>query len=407
MMIENNKLMAGAARADITPADELMPIPFVGPINFNFVADRIHVRALYIENLTEQSLLVTFDMGEVPYPQETVEFIHEITNISNEAIFLTATHTHEVPFIGWPLMPTKPETESKYRKWYDQIKCAIKEAVCAAMSLRRPVRIGYAEGKSYINVNRDEIIDGKCEVGNNYERPSDKTLALIRLEDEKQKTIALVVNYACHAVLLNGCLVHNGIGISGDIPGRTSTSIEDKLGGVVLWTSGAAGDQNPRVMTNYGYDETGVRTKSLGEAGYMILDGIVREHVRNILSVNDRLVCNVDFADIISLEKTVLIKARGSKTETPSVPYILKLLRLGELAVMGISAEVVTSIGENVRKVSDAKHTILITHAQGSMGYVPDDWEFDHQSFIVGMALSEKGYAEKGFIQGFQEWFKN
>lgn len=407
-MKEKNMLMAGAAKTDITPSNELMPIPFVGPICFNFIADRIHVRALYIDNLKEQSLLIAFDMGEVPYPEETVEFIHEISDISNENIFLTATHTHEVPFIGWALMPTDPETEAKYRKWYEQIKNAVKEAVFEAMSSKRPARMGYAEGKSYINVNRDELIDGKCEVGNNYERPSDKTLVVVRLEDEEQNPIALIVNYACHAVLLNGCLVNDGIGISGDIPGRTSTSIEDKLGGVVLWTSGAAGDQNPRVITNYGYDETGIKTKSLGEAGYMVLDGIVREHVRNILSVNEKLVCDVDSADIISKEKRVLVKAKGSKEEDePSVPYILKLLRLGELAIMGISAEVVTMVGENVRKVSDAKHTILITHAQGCMGYVPDDWEFDHQSFIVGMSLGEKGCAEPVFILGFKELFGN
>ena len=407
-MKERYTLMAGAARMDITPTEELMPLPFVGPISFQFIADRIHVRALYIENLKENTLLVAFDMGEVPYPQETVEFIHEISNIRNENIFLTATHTHETPFIGWPLIPADVETEAKYRKWYEQIKNAVREAVLEAISSKRAARLGYAEGKSYINVNRDELIDGKCEVGNNYERPSDKTLALVKLEDEEKNLIALVVNYACHAVLLNGCLVNDGIGISGDIPGRTSTSIEDQLGGVVLWTSGAAGDQNPRVTTNYGYDETGFRTISLGEAGYMILDGIVREHVRNILSVNQRIVCNVDSARIISLEKIVLVKAKGAKEEeAPSIPFTLKLLRIGELAIMGISAEVVTIVGENVRKVSDAEHTIMITHAQGCMGYVPDDWEYEHQSFVAGSSLIEKGCAEPVFIRGFEEMFGN
>ena len=135
-MKERNTLMAGAARMDITPAEELLPLPFVGPISFQFIADRIHVRALYIENLQENTLLVAFDMGEVPYPQETVEFINEISNIRNENIFLTATHTHETPFIGWPLMPADVETEAKYRKWYEQIKNAVREAVLEAISSR-------------------------------------------------------------------------------------------------------------------------------------------------------------------------------------------------------------------------------------------------------------------------------
>ena len=61
-MKERNTLMAGAARMDITPAEELLPLPFVGPISFQFIADRIHVRALYIENLQENTLLFAFDM---------------------------------------------------------------------------------------------------------------------------------------------------------------------------------------------------------------------------------------------------------------------------------------------------------------------------------------------------------
>ena len=73
----------------------------------------------------------------------------------------------------------------------------------------------------------------------------------------------------------------------------------------------------------------------------------------------------------------------------------------------GISAEVVTIVGENVRKVSDAEHTIMITHAQGCMGYVPDDWEYEHQSFVAGSSLIEKGCAEPVFIRGFEEMFGN
>jgi hypothetical protein len=84
----------------------------------------------------------------------------------------------------------------------------------------------------------------------------------------------------------------------------------------------------------------------------------------------------------------------------------LKLLCLGNIALMGISAEVPTTVGAKVQEVSDAEHTILVTHAQGCMGYTPDDWEYDHHTFEVDNALVSKGCAQPAFVQGFKEMFE-
>ncbi len=404
--MEKNQLYAGAARCDITPNESLMPMTFLGPVLMKFVADRIHGRVLYIENQETKVLIVALDMGEVPYPEELIPFLEEVSGVEKKNILITATHTHEVPFIGWPFMPFEESVEKEQnRVWFEQIKNALKKAVKEAISKKCKATMGYEEGKSYINVNRDELIDGKAVVGNNYERPSDKTLSLIRFEDEDKNVIALLINYAVHNVLLNGCMVDGGIGISGDIAGRTSTILEDKLGGVALWTSGAAGDQNPRICTNYGYVEgsNGFETKSVGEAGYMILDGIVAEHVRNIEEVNGRLSCEISNGELKSVEKTVFIKAKGAQDEQSVVPFTIKLMHIANLAIQGISAEVVTTIGESVRKESNMEHTIMITHAQGCMSYTPDDWEYNNEAFVVGSSLVEKGYAEPVFIKGFQE----
>ena len=76
-----------------------------------------------------------------------------------------------------------------------------------------------------------QITHGKAEIGNNYERPSDKTLNLIRVETLDNELIALLINYAVHGVFLNGNFVDDKLCISGDIPGQTSAMLEEKLGG--------------------------------------------------------------------------------------------------------------------------------------------------------------------------------
>jgi len=409
-MDKENKLLAGAASRDITPNEELMPIPFIGPVCMAKAADRLKVRVLCLECGEEKVLFVNFDMPEVPYVPKTMSFLQNLTGLDQSHIFTAAIHTHGAPFIGWPILPTTEETEKIYRRWYSDIMDMTKEAVLEAISSKHPAKLGYGEGKSYINVNRDEKVDGKYLYGNNYERPSDKTLRLVRLENEKGEMIALMVNFAVHGVVVNGCMIGDDLWLSGDLPGRTESILEEKLGGPVFWTSGAAGDQNPRVITNFGYVEGSnrIRTKSLGETGYMILDSLSEEHARDILKANEKLLCNEEVFSISAAEKDVLIRKKGSSEgDAPTVPFTLKILRIGNLVVEGVSAEVVTTVGKKLCDLSDAEHTIMVTHMQGSNWYIPDDWEYEENALVTEETLVEKGCALPVLTDAFREMLED
>lgn len=402
----NHKLLAGASKCSITPDDTLLPMPFVGPVTFDFIKDSIFVRALYLENPETKLLIMTFDLGEVPYPEETRAYIQEITGLPKETIFLAGTHTHETPFMSTASDMLMEDSQKEiYHRYFEQIKDAIKKAITDAMGMKCPARLGFGKGSSYINVNRDEPIDGKAEVGNNYERPSDKTLRLMRIEALDGKLIALLINYAVHGVLLNGNFVNDKLYISGDIPGQASTMLEAKLGGIALWTSAAAGDQNPRVMTNFGYINfpEDLRTKCVGEGAFYLLDSLVSEHVRDIIKVNNQISCVEESPEIKALDETVFVEGAQGQP----VPYELFLVKIGNTNLLGINAEVVTSIGAAICHTSKAENTLLITHVLGSAGYVCDDWQYQYQSFETGMAAAKQGAAEPAFVNAFTEMQKN
>ncbi|MHA9737906.1 neutral/alkaline non-lysosomal ceramidase N-terminal domain-containing protein [Robinsoniella peoriensis] len=419
--MKENRFRAGAARREITPGTEILPIPFVFSYVIDGVADSLFVRVLYLDDGQKRILFITFDMGIVPYAEETLQFVAKLTGLQRENIFMSATHTHEVPVIGADI-PEMHGAHGKDRLWYARIQTALREAIEEAKQKKRNARIGYGEGKSYININRDELKDGKGgEPGNNFERPSDKTLSLVRIEDEDGKIIALIVNYAVHAVVMNGCSVHNKVQISGDLPGRTSTMLEEQFdGATVLWTSGAAGDQNPRIMTAYGAEiENGqIKVKSLGEAGYMILDFLVKEHVSDILEVNNELMCDEEEIKIETSERIVRCPARKQKSVDGAVynqsdaesgdkkvTYTLRMLKVGDLVFEGVSAEVVTTIGAALKQASPYEKTIVVTHVNNYCGYVPDDWEYEHNAFEAAGTPVMKGFAQPAFIQAFSEMF--
>lgn len=402
-----NKLLCGAAKGDITPNEKLFPMPLLGPLKINTINDRIHARVLAFQYDDRKSLLIALDMTLVPHSDDLLTFISDEFGIERKNILICATHTHEVTPISLAhIYPPDPEDTAKCDDWYQSIKQTLHSTVESALSALRPCKIGYREGKSYINCNRDEIKTDKAELGFNFERPSDKKLKLIRIEDENDKIIAFLVNYACHAVVMNGCIVAGGIGLSGDLPGRTSSQIENIYpGSVCLWTSGAAGDQNPRMTTNFGMKNVDGKLvyQNLGETGYMVLDMLVDEHVRDILKTNKGITCEKTDGEIRCRQTICKCPKREDDGE---IEYLLSVLWIGNLVFEGIDGEVPTSIGESTVRVSPNEKTLLVTHANGYKGYIPDDWQIEHNSFEAEGAFIKKGCVETLFVKSFWEMFR-
>jgi hypothetical protein len=125
-----------------------------------------------------------------------------------------------------------------------KLESGLVQAAQQAHDRMQPARIGYGTGSLYLNANRDAI-DEQSRLWSqepNLDYPSDKTLAVVKIESLSGELIAVYMNYAMHA----NSLFLEGM-ISGDFPGEAERYIErsynDKT--VALWTSGAAGDQNP------------------------------------------------------------------------------------------------------------------------------------------------------------------
>lgn len=406
--MNEHTFLAGAAKGNITPSRSLMPMPFIWFIKFNKVVDPIYVRVLAMSDGVKQSLFIVFEMTLIPYAEETLQFISEQTGIPKENVFMAATHTHEATPIGLGLYKENSIAEKKCERWYRQIKTTLLAAVREAQKKMVPAKYGYGTGKSYINVNRDTIYEEgqDSRLGNNFERPSDKTIRMVRIEDMEGKVIALIINYACHAVVMNGCLVRFGVGITGDLPGRTSAKIEAQMEeAVVLWCSGAAGDQNPRIMTQYEniMVKGKPKVKNLGKTGYIILEWLADEHVRDILKTNKSIECDQTNGRFYGAEKIALVEPKEAGAD--KVPYVLRLFRLGDIVFQGISAEIVTTVGQAVQETSPYEKSILVSHAMGYQGYVADDWEYEHNAFEVGNSKAAKGAAQKTFVEVFQRMF--
>ena len=414
----SSPLRVGAARLDVTPAEGALPR------NNRGILDRLYARAIVLESGASSAALITVDAGAVSTAiwQAVTGQVEKELGIPAAHILLTATHTHSAGGQGGPDYTRK-----------------IVESVRLAQQKLTPARVGYGTGESYINVNR-QIVDprtGRWWEGPNREGPSDKTVAVLKFESLSGEPIAVYYNYAVHAVIA-GQLDQ----VSADSPGAASTYVEDSFDGrvVAVWSSGAAGDQNP-IYYQQTYDLRDIRTKEYAARGIDISnamppggEGLDRsnpavarlmdqqrqmvrsmgqflgEEVLHVMRSTTRTATAVPLHgshSIISCpgrERTNQGRAgfEGTYKEAAPVDIRLGLLRIGDVMIGAVNAEVFNPIAQRLKRESPYKATMMSTLTNGSArsGYIPDDASFGKYTFEVLSSRLQPGCAESSIVKG-------
>lgn len=418
-------LRAGAARVDYTPlAGDL-------PRNFRGVLDPIYVRTVVLDDGNARAALVTIDAGAIPTAlfQKVSARAQEDLGIAPENLLLSATHTHSVPF-----------------RLGDEVEERIMHGLRESVARLQPARVAYGTGVSHINVNRDRI-DPKTSrwwEGPNYEGTSDKTVAVVRFETMQGVPIAVYANYAVHAVLTGTLDL-----ISGDIPGATSRYVEDALGGdaVVLWASGAAGDQNP-VYFNQTYELRDIRIADYARRGEDISNamppggqGLDRANPRVDLLMRQQQQMTNSMGQMLGEEilhvmreslgaatgevslkgdtRVLTCPARrrtdtgragfpGTYVDADDVSMRLGALRIGDVYIGTVDGEVYSGIAQRLKRESPFKNTMMTTLANGmaGTGYIPSEDAFGRNVFTVLSSRLKPGCAEAGIVNGLVEMMR-
>jgi hypothetical protein len=88
---------------------------------------------------------------------------------------------------------------------------------------------------------------------------------------------------------------------------------------------------------------------------------------------------------------------------TDPVNIRLSLVRLNNVALTGVSGEVFTHIYQRLKRESPLNDTVMVTHANGSSGYIPSDDSFEPVSYEVTTSRLKPGCAESGIVNGLLE----
>jgi hypothetical protein len=422
-------LQVGAAKVDITPApDAALPMAgYAGRAQgFQRIHDHIYARAIVISDGTNQAALLAWELVAMPTHvwEELSQRVGKELGIPPANVIFAAVHDHGAPSLSGNFRePSSPGTIAYTAK----VENDAFEAVRQAKANLQSAQFGFGTGMAYVNINRRELYpkEGWWWLGYNPDGPSDKTVAVLKFTDLTGKPIAFLINYPVHAVVMG----QDNLALTGDLAGATSRYIEqfyqgkistrgdtgwelgvhpehpvDGEGPVAIWTSGAAGDQNP-ITADMGEDFTMVDGlgRILGEESVRVANTITVLSSQVRIETSQRVIS----CPGRRLEPGNRPRADYKFEDSDPVNIRLSLVRLNDVALTGVSGEPFTHIYQHLKRESPLNDIVMLTHANGSSGYIPSDDSFEPISYEGTASRLKPGCAENGIVNGILEMMKS
>ncbi len=354
------ELSAGVERVEITP-----PVGYLmggyaareGPSNG--VHDPLYATVLLLRSGNLTIAIVSCDLRS--FPSERIVLLARERKLADH-VLIAATHNHSGP-LTWE-DKTWPQQD---RSWFAQTEDKILLALESASKKLFLARISSGFDEIYLGHNRRKVgADGKVAMfWRNADKlpttPIDPTLGVIRVDDATGKPRAVIVNYACHAVVLGP----DNRMISADYPGYLARRLERELpGALCLFIQGGAGDINPYL------DKQPVAEDGFGEAEKMGSALAARA-----LAVVRRLKPEAsNDARLLASAEVVSFRDRWDPQKTIRAGLTTILINQ-QIAIATIPGEPFVDLQIALRDKSEVPNTFLFgyTYSAGGdwVGYVP------------------------------------
>lgn len=389
---------AGAGRAVLAFPKEYFPTE-----GYNGIHDDMHVRVLLMESGEVRTAVAVFELSSVR-PWELTDSLRAYTaeklGTAYENTWAIVTHDLSAPHV--------PVEEEKRSIHMNTLKAALDEAAAAALESFRPAKVGYGEGLSDVNANRDvQSVDGWW-VGIEGKGPSDKTLSVVKIDGVDGKPIAVLYSYALKSSLLETAPMSDGWKYaSGDVTGVACTRAEEATGAVTIFVMGAAGDQVPKIKGNYLTlnSEGKFVTVNLYEKAYDGLSLLGNTLGDDVISLVNGTECTDEEPELAVMESSLAVNCKKPYPKTLPEPPVLTYeyepcgegeitlysMRIGEAAFMALKSEVTTPIFTEIKRNSPFKHNLMATLANGGQGYIATDSDYErftypglHTDFVKG-----------------------
>ena len=449
-------LKAGFARVDVTPPLGIGIVGYFKPRYAEGILDELKISALAMSHEAEKVVFLSFDNCFVTadIASKYRRRIADVSGLSEGAIFIHATHTHNGPFLkrekgsGLNFLDANV-TESKEEQYNDWVCHKMTDAVLMALNDLKEAKMGWGVGKApnVAFIRRFRMKDGSIQTNPGVNNPDikepigevDERVNVLRFDREGAESIVLV-NFGNHPDTVGGNM------ISGDWPRLLCETVEKALDNTkCIFFNGAQGDVNHVNVhptggflndTFHDFDDV---SRGYGHARY-----IGRVVAGAVLQVYDK-VKYVDVDSLRYMQRRIQVPSNMPKPEDipearrinalheagrdEELPYTGMMLTtvvaeaarmlslehgpeffemelcgvaIGEVVLVGIPGEPFTAVGRGLKDTSEWELVLPVCLVNGSWGYFPTKEAYDEGGYEARSSKFGSGVAETIVAEGKQ-----
>ncbi len=407
--------MAGAATTVITPPVGVDLCGFGNrPGPSDGVHDDLQAAALYVE-AGQRAILMTADLiGIDPESMRWVrDRIAEATDVPGANVMLTCSHTH-----AGPAMPCIYHLGDPDAQYIESLRQKLAAVAIEAWRRRAPARWAAGRAPVQVGINRREARGTEIALGENPLGVCGKHVDAVRVESPDGAPLAIWMCHPAHAVVMGG----DNTLISADWPGYARQAVEQMYpGAVALFAQGCCGNINCNWRNGWDVAE---------RLGVMLAEA-VREALEDVPATADAQVAVASEtvalplqdpppADEARADLQVAVQAREEGWDEANygvrmmldggvawceqivelaareatgltLDYEVQVVRVGDLAVVGLPGEVFVEYALNIEAASPCAQTAVAAYTNDSVGYVPTAAAYDEGGYEVLTAIRYYG----------------
>jgi neutral ceramidase len=410
-------LKAGWSAIEITPPAGIDLSGFAGRGGPNVgVHDRLFAKAVHVSDGRERVGLITADL--VGLDAGTVAEVRgEVARRLGSqapALMIACSHTHSgpatpcLPFIGQP----NPE-------YLVELNRRLVEVAVQAAGRLREAEVAAGRAQALVGINRRaRRTDGSIALGRNEAGTVAPYVEVVRFATEDGA--ALLFSHAAHPVTLGG----DNLLVSADWPGYAQRFIEEACDKpcVALFAQGCCGNINSDPRGTFEIAERQGRViadgvlsavgglAAVGDGPVASASAVLQlpledpppiEEARAMLKAAERDLAMGEGVDQYGVRKSKqgmvdwarrILDLSNSGARDLTQPFEVQVLRIGEVAMVGLPGEVFVEYQQQIKAGSPFAHTLVFGYANGDIGYVP-----------TAAAFPEGGYEVEGAIRYYGE----
>lgn len=383
------RIQAGFAEIEITPPVGTHKIGWLKDIVSTEIASPLYARVAVFRNADDQVAIVQLDTLFIAWPEVAAirEGIERTYGFTGDHIMVAATHNHAGPAVAPSGDVPKDEAYTA------DLVAKVVRAFGQALDDLQAARVGFGHTYEWRVAHNRRVVmrDGFVRTHGTFddpdalylEGPIDPEVAVVGVSDLQGRWRGALVNFACHPTHHGGDTV-----MDAGYPGVLARTMQGWGCPVTLFLNGAAGN------THTSDPRKGGRGLSAEEAGSALAEDVQRVLSEMTLEDNVPLAAAVRTLDLPYRQPNEAevqgCLPGGQRFIDPAIydramPELLatierrggvraaeiQVLRIGPTALAGVPAEYFVEYGLHIKERAHPAHALVVSCANGSVGYVP------------------------------------